>query len=224
MSDCIRLAIIDDHPLFREGVAQTVRDASDMTVVGQGSSAQDAIRIVTTLAPDIITLDVSMPGGGIEAAREIQRSGAAVKMVMLTVSENENDVVTALQAGVDGYALKGCSGPELLQVLRSVHNCETYITSALAARPLARTKQPVASANEAPDVASLTYRENQVLQLLSMGLMNREIGQSLKITEKTVKHHMTELMQKLNARNRVEAVLIARKKTGAVDQGLSNRL
>jgi two-component system, NarL family, nitrate/nitrite response regulator NarL len=77
MSDCIRLAIIDDHPLFREGVAQTVRDASDMTVVGQGSSAQDAIRIVTTLAPDIITLDVSMPGGGIEAAREIQRSGAA---------------------------------------------------------------------------------------------------------------------------------------------------
>jgi two-component system, NarL family, nitrate/nitrite response regulator NarL len=73
-------------------------------------------------------------------------------------------------------------------------------------------------------VASLTYRENQVLQLLSMGLMNREIGQSLKITEKTVKHHMTELMQKLNARNRVEAVLIARKKTGAVDQGLSNRL
>jgi two-component system nitrate/nitrite response regulator NarL len=223
MLDRIRIAIVDDHPIFREGVAQTIRDESEMTIVAQGSSAEDAIRISTTLAPDVIIMDVSMPGGGIEAARVIQKSCPSVKMVMLTVSENEDDVVTALQAGVNGYVLKGCSGLELLQVLKSVYNCETYITSALAARLLARTKQPAAAVGKDAGLAALTYRENQVLELVSMGMMNREIGHSLKIAEKTVKHHMTEVMQKLNARNRVEAVLIARKRTGLADQGLSAR-
>jgi two-component system nitrate/nitrite response regulator NarL len=223
MLDHISIAIVDDHPIFREGVAQTIRDESNMTIVAQGSSAQDAIHICTTLAPAIIVMDVSMPGGGIAAAREIQKSCPSVKMVMLTVSENEDDVVTALQAGVSGYVLKGCSGLELVQVLKSVHNSETYITSALAARLLARTKPSAADTRQNAGLATLTYRENQVLQLVSMGMMNREIGHNLKIAEKTVKHHMTEVMQKLNARNRVEAVLIARKTSNLVEQGASAR-
>jgi two-component system, NarL family, nitrate/nitrite response regulator NarL len=134
--------------------------------------------------------------------------------VMLTVSEHPNHVSAALQTGVSAYVVKGCSGSELLQVVRGVQNCESYITPALAARLLAQPKLPRADVGLQATL-SLTQRENQVLQLLSEGLMNKEIAHKLRLTEKTVKHYMTELMQKLNVRNRVEAVLIARKRTDA---------
>jgi two-component system nitrate/nitrite response regulator NarL len=214
MPDRIRVAVIDDHPLFRGGVVHTLQSAADMEVVGEGATAQDAIRTSSSHLPDIMLLDVSMPGGGIEAAREIRRNNAGVKTVLLTVSENEHDVVAAMQIGVNGYVLKGTSGPELLQILRAVQNGDSYITPALGARLLTRPKPPVIDAGKQPDVATLTYRENQVLQLLSQGLKNKEIAHDLKLSEKTVKHYMTVLMQKLKARNRVEAVLIARKARG----------
>jgi two-component system nitrate/nitrite response regulator NarL len=214
MHNRIRVAVIDDHPLFRGGVAHTLQSAADMEVVGEGATAQDAVRMGTSHMPDIMLLDVSMPGGGIEAAREIRRNNAAVKTVMLTVSENEHDVAAAMQIGVNGYVLKGSSGPELLQILRAVQNGESYITPALGVRLLTRSKPTVVDVYKQPDVAELTHRENQVLQLLSQGLKNKEIAHGLKLTEKTVKHYMTVLMQKLKARNRVEAVLIARKTRG----------
>jgi len=210
MHNRIRVAVIDDHPLFRQGVVHTLQSVVDMEVVGEGATAQDAVRMATSHLPDIMLLDVSMPGGGIAAAGEIRRNSAAVKTVMLTVSENEHDVAAAMQIGVNGYVLKGSSGPELLQILRAVQSGESYITPALGARLLAQSKSPVTDATS-PGAATLTYRENQVLQLLSQGLKNKEIAHGLKLTEKTVKHYMTELMQKLKARNRVEAVLIARK-------------
>jgi two-component system, NarL family, nitrate/nitrite response regulator NarL len=211
MHDRIRVAVIDDHPLFREGVAYTLRSAADIEVVGEGATAQDAIRIGKSHVPDIMLLDVSMPGGGIEAAREIRRCCTTMKTVMLTVSESEHDVAAALRSGVNGYVLKGSSGSELLHIVRAVQNCEFYITPALAGRLLTQTKQSVIDARSPSGVGTLTHRENEVLQLLSRGLMNKEIAQCLKITEKSVKYYMTELMQKLNVRNRVEAVLIARK-------------
>jgi two-component system nitrate/nitrite response regulator NarL len=211
MHNRIRVAVIDDHPLFREGVVHTLQSAVDMEVVGEGATAKDAVRIATNHMPDIMLLDVSMPGGGIEAAREIQRNSAAVKTVMLTASENGHDVAAAMQIGVNGYVLKGSSGPELLHILRAVQNGESYITPALGIRLLAEATAPVVDISTPPDVATLTYREYQVLQLLSQGLKNKEIAHGLKLTEKTVKHYMTKLMQKLKVRNRVEAVLIARK-------------
>jgi two-component system nitrate/nitrite response regulator NarL len=203
MHNRIRVAVIDDHPLFRGGVVHTLQSAADMEVVGEGATAPDAVRLGSSHLPDIMLLDVSMPGGGIEAAREIRHNNAIVKTVLLTVSENEHDVVTAMQIGVNGYVLKGTSGPELLQILRAVQNGESYITPALGARLLTRSKPPVIEVCKV-----LTRRENQVLQLLSQGLKNKEIAHDLQLTEKTVKHHMTVLMQKLKARNRVEAVLI----------------
>jgi two-component system, NarL family, nitrate/nitrite response regulator NarL len=208
MHEQIRVAVIDDHPLFRDGVIHTLRSAPDIEVVAEGATAQDAVEIGRRYTPNVMLLDISMPGCGLEAAREIQRACPNVKAVMLTASENENHVRTALQCGVNGYIVKGCSGPELLQIIRVVQNCESYITPALAARLLTQRKNT-------PVTASLTHRENQVLQLLSRGLMNKEIAYKLNLTEKTVKHYMTELMQKLNARNRVEAVLISRKRADA---------
>jgi DNA-binding NarL/FixJ family response regulator len=114
-----------------------------------------------------------------------------------------------MQAGVNGYVLKGSSGSELLQIVRAVRSGEMYVTPTLAARLLVQMKQPVAEARKDPTTAALTYRESQVLQLLARGLTNKEIAHGLKLTEKTVKHYMTDVMQKLKARNRVEAVLIA---------------
>ncbi len=217
MSDPIRIAVIDDHPLYRKGVIDTLLDAPDLVCVAEGATAEDAIRISMNDAPDIILLDVTMPGGGIEAAREIRNTCPFVKTVMLTASENERHVSDALQSGVSGYILKGSSGAELLQIIRAVRNAELYITPALAARLLTQIKQPTTETRGQADVSTLTYREEQVLQLLSQGLMNKEIAHKLGLTEKTVKHYMTELMQKLNARNRVEAVLNARKRSAATD-------
>jgi two-component system nitrate/nitrite response regulator NarL len=215
MHEQIRVAVIDDHPLFRDGVIHTLRSAPDIEVVAEGATAQDAVEIGRRYTPHVMLLDISMPGCGLEAAREIQRACPNVKAVMLTASENENHVRTALQCGVNGYIVKGCSGPELLQIIRVVQNCESYITPALAARLLTQRKKPDPDTGTPITAASLTHRENQVLQLLSQGLMNKEIAYKLKLTEKTVKHYMTELMQKLNVRNRVEAVLISRKRADA---------
>jgi two-component system nitrate/nitrite response regulator NarL len=212
MHNRIRVGVVDDHPLFREGVVHTLQSATEIEVVGEGGTAQDAVRMCSSEMPDIMLLDVSMPGGGIEAAREIRRNFPDVKTIMLTVSENEHDVAAAMQIGVNGYVLKGSSGPELVRIVRAVQNGESYITPALGARLLALSKPSVADTDRQPNSATLTHRENQVLQLLSKGLKNKEIAHGLKLTEKTVKHYMTELMQKLRARNRVEAVLIARKR------------
>jgi DNA-binding NarL/FixJ family response regulator len=217
MSECIRIAVIDDHPLFREGVIHTLLRARDMAVVGEGATAADAVRIAESDSPDIILLDVSMPGGGIEAAREIRKSCASVKAVILTASENERHVADALQSGVNGYILKGSSGAELLQIIRAVQNAEFYITPALAARLLGQTKQATVDTGSPIHADTMTYREEQVLRLLSQGLMNKEIAHKLGLTEKTVKYYMTGVMQKLNARNRVEAVLKASRLVEAPD-------
>jgi two-component system, NarL family, nitrate/nitrite response regulator NarL len=204
MSDRIRVAVVDDHPLYRDGVVLTLRGAPDIEIVAEGATALDAVRIGKSYAPDIMLLDVAIPGGGIDAAAALRQHCADVKLVMLTNSEDATHVSAALQCGVRGYVLKGCSGSELLQIVRAVQNCETYITPALATRLLAQPKQLPVSAPE------LSLRENQVLQLLSQGLMNKEIASRLRLTEKTVKHYMTVLMQKLQVRNRVEAVLAGR--------------
>jgi DNA-binding NarL/FixJ family response regulator len=136
---------------------------------------------------------------------------------MLTVSENEHDVAAALQAGANGYVLKGSSGSELLQVVKTIWEGQSYVTPTLAARLLTQTKKPVIETGWQSDVASLKYREKQVLQLLSQGLMNKEIAHRLKLTEKTVKCYMTVVMQKLKVRNRLEAVLISGHRMAEID-------
>src|SRR4051812_35092899 len=120
MHDRTRIAVIDDHPLFRDGVIHTLRTAPDIEVVAEGATAQDALEIGRCHAPHIMLLDISMPGCGLEAARELRQTCPKVKAVMLTASENEHHVQTALRYGVNGYIVKGCSGPELLRIIRTV--------------------------------------------------------------------------------------------------------
>jgi two-component system nitrate/nitrite response regulator NarL len=203
----IRIAIVDDHPLLRRGVSETLSEEADLELVGLGESAQDAVRLAGEKRPDLILLDIALPGGGIEAARAIVESYPDIKVVMLTVREDRATVRAALKAGARGYLIKGVDGPELVSTLRKIHSGQSYVTPALAAQLLSETSTP-APAVSLPPV--LTKREQQIVALLSDGLSNQEIAEKLGLTENTVKHYMTPILQKLGARNRTEVAIIAR--------------
>lgn len=209
MSEIITVAVVDDHPLMQAGIVAALQNSGDFEVVGTGTSAQEAIRIAAEKQPHMILLDLSMPGGGLEAARHICANHPDVKVMILTVSEREDDVIAALSSGASGYILKGISGPELVATLHAVLRGETYVTPNLAARLLQQNKKP---ASPSEPVVELTIREEQILQEVKAGLTNKEIARKLALSEKTVKHYMTSVLQKLHARNRVEAALTARSK------------
>ncbi|MDQ3855441.1 MAG: response regulator transcription factor [Chloroflexota bacterium] len=211
-----RIAIVDDHELLREGVAYTLGAVPDFEIVGQGASADDAIRLCEDLLPDLLLLDINLPGGGLNAAQAIAASCPVTKVVMLTVSEQEDDVLAALKAGARAYVLKGVPARELISVLRSVHQGEVWVSPTLAAsllRELSGTT--VESSGQQPQVrgplSELTAREHEILELVASGASNKEIGQQLHLTEKTVKHYMTNILQKLQVRNRVEAAMLLQK-------------
>lgn len=197
--------MVDDHPLMREGVIKTLKLDAFFDVVAVGASAADAIRIAGTPGINLMLLDLSMPGGGLEAAKVICRDHPAIKLVILTVSEREDDVISAMAAGAAGYVLKGVSGPDLLVTLKAVSMGETYVTPDLAARLLKKSRN--GSDGDHADDAQLTPREEQILHEVTLGLTNKEIALKLDLSEKTIKHYMTSVLQKLRARNRVEAVL-----------------
>ncbi|MBX2854265.1 MAG: response regulator transcription factor [Rhodobacteraceae bacterium] len=204
------MAIIDDHPLFRDGVVRTINETDHMEVVGEGGNADEAFELVGDMMPDIVCLDISMPGGGIKAAQRINTAYPAVRIIMLTVSEEDEDVSAALAAGASGYLLKGVGASELVEVLRTIASGESYVSPSLAARLLSVVKQAPQDEAEPHLIDTLTRREEQILELVARGLSNKEVGNALDLQEKTVKHYMTNILQKLHVRNRVEAALLAR--------------
>jgi DNA-binding NarL/FixJ family response regulator len=210
------VAVVDDHPMMRRGVSETLSEEPDLELVGTGASAQDAVRLAKQGRPDLILLDIALPGGGIEAAREIVKSCPEVKVVFLTVREDRATVNAALRAGARGYIVKGVEGPELVSTLRLVNSGQSYVTPALAAQLLAAEPKDAAtalSADAAPG-ARLTAREQQIVELLGRGLSNQEIADKLDLTESTIKHYMTRILQKLGFRNRTEAAIFARTRNG----------
>lgn len=210
MSDRIQIVIIDDHPLFRDGVLQTLRAEPDIDIVGQGTTAKEAIELAGELLPDIILLDITIPGGGLAAAQAIAAQVPVTRIVMLTASGAEEDVLTALKAGARGYILKGVSGDELIKIVRDVYAGEAYVTPTLAASLLSDMRGGVAGQKPTSSpLDELTDREKQILERVASGLSNKEIAQQLFLSEKTIKHYMTNILQKLQVRNRVEAALLA---------------
>jgi two-component system, NarL family, nitrate/nitrite response regulator NarL len=211
MSDKIQLVIVDDHPLFREGLIQTLKAEPDIDIVGQAGTAAEAVRLAGELLPDVVLLDITIPGGGLSAACDIAATSPVIKIIMLTASEAEEDVVAALKAGARGYILKGVSGRELVKIVRDVNAGEAYVTPALAASLLSEMNGDLHQKPPADPRDDLTDRERQILERVAGGMSNREIAQQLFLSEKTVKHYMTNILQKLHVRNRVEAALIAQK-------------
>ncbi|NTS33292.1 response regulator transcription factor [Phyllobacterium sp. BT25] len=212
----IRIIIVDDHPFFRQGVAVSLSEKG-FTVVGEGSSADDAVRLVNELRPDVALLDLSMPGGGLSALLTILEASPELKVVILTVSESDEDVLQALRCGAHGYVLKGVRAAGLCEIIQNVVAGERYVSPALAARILTEMRgsgaavapsQPVAEIADA--IHSLTPREEQILTLVSNGKSNKEVAREIGLQEKTIKHHMTSILQKLQVRNRTEAALLLR--------------
>ena len=209
MTHAIRIAIVDDHPLFREGVARSLGEIGGFEVVGEGASAEDAERLVAAMRPDIVLLDISMPGGGLAAAANIMAGHPGQKIVMLTVSEANADVAQALNAGARGYVLKGVGSKALAEILSNVAAGESYVSPTLSARLLSDLLlQP--TTRKADPIQQLTGRETDILRLVAEGLSNKEVAARLSLQEKTVKHHMTRVLAKLNVRNRTEAALLMR--------------
>jgi len=206
MSERIHILLADDHPLFREGVAHSLAAEIGFEIIAQASSGEEAVEMTHRLHPDIVLLDVNMTGmGGIEAARRIAADSPGVRIMMLTVSENRENLMAALKAGAHGYVLKGVSASELRAITRRVAGGEAYVTPALAADMLTEFSNP----HPLDSFSQLTERESKILQLLSQGLTNREIGENLFLAEKTVKHYITSILQKLHVRSRTEAAVIA---------------
>lgn len=212
MNERIQMVIVDDHPLLREGVAHTLRAEPDIDVVGEGATADEAICLTRHLLPDVILLDIHIPGGGITAARAIAATCPVTKIVMLTVSAEEDDVLAALKAGAQAYILKGVAARELVQIVRAVCSGEVWVTPNLAASLLMDLTHTTEKARAEPSpLNDLTEREHEILTLVAAGKSNKEVGQQLFLTEKTVKHYMTNILQKLHVRNRVEAALLLQK-------------
>lgn len=215
--DRIHVVIVDDHALFRDGLATILAAEADIEVVGQGGTAEEAIRLARDLLPEIILLDIDMPGGGLEAARTIANEFPVIKIVMLTASEDDDHLMAALKTGARAYILKGVAARELLRILRAVAAGESYVPPALAAGLLLELHEAGTHARKPANlIDELTEREREILEGLAAGLSNKEIGQKLFLSEKTVKHYMTNILQKLQVRNRVEAALLAQK-SGKID-------
>ena len=203
----IRIIVMDDHPLLLDGLEATLSADEELDVVATGGDASAAIAAATRHEPDLALLDIGMPGGGIEAARRIGSASPATRVVILTSSENEDDLRAAMDAGVKGYVLKGVAGRELRTILKSVHRGEVYVAPGLAYLMIKGLTRPRSS----DPLDDLTGRERDVLELVAAGLSNAEIGGRLGLAEKTVKHYMTAILGKLQVGSRVEAALLAYK-------------
>jgi len=210
MAERISIVLIDDHSLFRAGVIQTLALDPQLDVVGEGGTGEQAIELAERLRPDIVLLDISMPGNGIEAARVIAAMPDAPRVIMLTVSEDDDDMISALEAGAVGYILKGIESLHLIAAVKSVAAGDSFVSPNLTLRLLSGVKEKATPRL----LDSLSEQEQRVLRLVAKGMSNREAGEKLGILEKTVKFHMTRIMAKLKVNNRVSASLLAQKEWG----------
>lgn len=204
----IRIAIVDDHPIFREGVASCLGETGGFEIVGEGNCRDDAVLLCEQAQPDIMLIDISMPGGGLDAVDNIMTLRPAQKIVMLTVSESNTDVAAALKSGARAYVLKGVGSRALADILKLVHAGEMYLSPVLSARVV--TSMLHSQDDSKPRIDMLTDREREVLRLAAAGLSNKGIGRELTLHEKTVKHHMTRIFAKLRVNNRTAAAMALR--------------
>lgn len=220
----LRVLLVDDQPLFRRALATLISAQFDMVVVGEGENGRDALDKVRSLGPDIVVMDVNMPGAsGVDGVSAIRAAGFATPIVMLTVSEDDDDLFESIRAGANGYLLKNVRPEELFEDLRGVMRGEAPIAPAVASKLLDALRTggiPSRSAGgvaaQPPGETALTRREAEVLQFVADGLSNKEIATELSITEGTVKNHVHNALEKLHLTNRVQAAAYA------VRQGLTS--
>lgn len=209
----IRILIADDHPVFRFGLRALLNAMPDTEVVGDATTGEAAIALAAEARPDVVLMDITMPGmGGIEAARRICAAQPEVRVLMVTMLEDDS-VFAALRAGARGYVVKGTEPAEILRAIRAVANGEAIFSPSIAERMLLFfAAQPPEAAQVRPDAAfaELTERERQVLELIAGGLTNSAIAERLVISPKTVRNYITEIFSKLQVADRAQAIIRAR--------------
>jgi len=208
--DDLRVLIVDDHDLFRSGLRNLLEEQG-VLIVGEAAAGQEALRIVRDVAPDVVVMDLNMPGmGGVEATRHISAIAPLTRVLMLTISDEDNDVIDAILAGACGYLLKDSSIQVLMDGIRAAAMGESLISPAIAAKVLQRVR----ASSTQPEIestirAELSEREIEVLKLIANGKDNGMIASELHISPKTVKNHISNILMKLQIDNRIQAAVYA---------------
>ena len=210
--DAVRVLIVDDHALFRRGLQMVLEGEPDIDVVGEAGDGHEAVAQAEKTTPDVVLMDVRMPKrSGIEATRAIKDVLPSVKILMLTISDEEADLYEAIKAGASGYLLKEISIDEVANAVRSVQAGQSLISPSMASKLLTEFAAMVKRRDERNQVPGprLTERELEVLKLVAKGMNNRDIGTELFISENTVKNHVRNILEKLHLHSRMEAVVYA---------------
>jgi DNA-binding NarL/FixJ family response regulator len=210
----IRAMIVDDHALFRRGLEMVLEEEQDIELVGQASDGAEAVEKAAESLPDVVLMDIRMPrSSGIEACRAMKEAAPSAKIVILTISDEEEDLFEAIRAGASGYLLKDIPLDEVADAVRSVHGGQSLINPSMAGKLLTEfatlaRRDDEERAQELP-APRLTEREMQVLKLVARGMNNRDIAKELFISENTVKNHVRNILEKLQIHSRMEAVMVA---------------
>jgi len=204
------IAIVDDHPLLAEGLAAVLGRYDHLSVIANGSKADDVLGIIDNFSPDIVLLDLNLPGDAFAVLHEVRSRFCSTKLIVFTASTSTDHAVKALAAGAAGFILKGSQTSELVEAIDAVCQGEVFITPAFAAKVIGALQAKEAEKRVAERL-KLSVREEQIVRLLLCGKQNREIATALNLSEKTIKSYMSNLMTKLHARNRLEVVIAAQR-------------
>jgi len=206
----IRLLIADDHTLFRHGMRALLASVPDIELVGEAGGGEEAVTLTTQLEPDVVLMDIKMPGiNGIEATRRITQTNPATRVVVLTTLEDDDSVVAAIRAGARGYVVKGADESEMLRVVRATANGEALFGPALTERLMGLFSGAGSSVGRQP-FPDLTEREREILGLIAQGYGNAEIAARLFLSPKTVRNHISSIFDKLQVTDRAQAMVRAR--------------